>query len=320
MQIFSWGLGITEPLRLNMSEMFYHALRWYPEMKSLNRVDANAVMLEIFRSKRLIRPALDAMKRIIELFEERLLSKIEKDRATGTYKHHSADTKIQKVAQIMKADLMDVKRIIHTHIQNKNVKCASFYTYLNETATEALKNDRRWQTYLTMNTMVDNLFYRGDIPIDQWIINASLGFNEDEYKRELERKKERNLHAAQMRQTIDLQKSFITNWGKSKGGYNNNNNYNNRNVKKKIKKSFKQIMSDHKAFLRIHAPKTEFIKDYCAFWNHPTEECKNKNSCNRYHKCHNCDGDHGLHECPHFETTNTSSSSKTNKSQNTQKN
>ena len=299
---FAAGLGIVYPQKYNFSENAFHALRADPDIKKLNRVDANAVMTEVFKKKIYGKLALISMKKVIERFEEKLLKTIERERSTGNYKTYTIDTKIQKVALIMKMDYMEAKQIIATHVIDPKITASSFWTYLNETAIEALKNDRKWSVYLTMNSLAQSLFQRGNIPFEQWIVNASLGFDESQFRREQERKKERNLQSQQYRQTLNLQNSLIKNWGKT----NNNNKNQKGEYKKKTgkKRTFKQIMADHDSFLRIHAPNTEFITDYCAFWNHPTEKCRYGDKCQRAHKCHNCDGNHDLHACPEYNEQN----------------
>ena len=50
--IIKWGLHIESPEKLNVSGLIYHALRWQPDINNLNRVDTNAVMTQMFKTKR----------------------------------------------------------------------------------------------------------------------------------------------------------------------------------------------------------------------------------------------------------------------------
>ena len=87
----------------------------------------------------------------------------------------------------MKMDYMQARQIKSTHVNDPKITASSFWTYLNKTAIEALKNDRKWSAYLTMNSLAQSSFQRGNIPFEQWIVNVSLGFdilNSVESKRE----------------------------------------------------------------------------------------------------------------------------------------
>ena len=86
----------------------------------------------------------------------------------------------------MKMDYIEARQIISIHVNDPKITASSFWTCLDETAIEALRKDRKWSAYLTMNSLAQSFFQRENLLFEQWIVNASLGFDESQFRREQE--------------------------------------------------------------------------------------------------------------------------------------
>ena len=163
----------------------------------------------------------------------------------------------------------------------------------------------------SINALCQKLFYKGKVPLSQFIINADIGFDEEQFKLDEERSKERDLSAYQLRQQMILQKNLFKNLN---AGYQWNNRRERQRfqAKSNIQNNFKQMMKYHNDFMKVNMKNQTWSKDHCGFWNHPSMSCKFGEKCTKKHKCPNCDGNHILSSCPHFNTKNAKEHSGSN--------
>ena len=226
MLLFRWALYIENPLDLNICALMYFALRWKPNLRNLNRMDTNAVLLQVFRNKQYASTGIFSFMDLLTIFDEKTTVLIKQEKLAKCYNNHELDEMIRDVVLLMRKDLKEAQLIIAGLQRRKSISTTALYFIINHTAKEALKNRVKWVNYLTMNSMIDDLAYRGDIPIEEWLVNSEMGFDEEAYKKDLEREKDRKLnhnvnrHAANHLQTIANMRSQSTNpkpKGKKKG-------------------------------------------------------------------------------------------------------
>ena len=104
------------------------------------------------------------------------------------------------------------KKYIIPHIYDPQLKAHQIFDLLNATAKQAMEQQSPWLSIISQNAMLQKLFYRGKVPITQFINNSDIGFNEEQHKLEEERSKERNLPSWQFRQQMSLHKELLRNW------------------------------------------------------------------------------------------------------------
>ena len=302
LMIFGWLLGITPPDQLNVSSILFQSLRWNPEIKTMTRTDQNAVMMETFKSKRMIGYSLQSVKLLLEEYEKRAMMVIDREIRQQKYTHAEIDRIISKLIFVMKSDVNEVNKLIIPHVHNKDYQPHHVFYYMNATAKIALEREVRWAAIASQNAIASKLFYKAKIPIEQFIVNSDIGFDEEQFKQEKERSRERNLVSSQMRQQISFQRSFMKNM--------NNAHYRERprnkpNSNTSTKSKFGEMIAFHNDFLRHHFPNTKWSNQHCGFWNHPTLKCKFGDKCPRKHTCPNCEGQHILKDCPNIDTHTT---------------
>ena len=303
LMIFEWLLCIKPPDQINVSEVLYQALRWNPDVRQMTRTDQNAVMLHVFKTKGMISSSLRSTKLLLEEFERRSMVAIDQEINNNIYLNGEIDRTIQKLVYIMKSDITEINRLISPHIRNKDLKAHQIFFFLNKTAKKAVDQGVSWMSIASQNALADILFAKARVPLEQFLINEDIGFDEDQYKIEEERMKERNLASSQLRQQIALQHSFMRNFSATSG----------LKDKKRFKpqtgrgnNKFKEMIDYHNAFLKEHMPNIKWSMKHCGFWNHPTLSCRFGDKCNRAHTCPNCEGSHILKDCPELvKATNT---------------
>ena len=305
--IFEWCLYIKPSHLLNASEILYDSLRWNPELKRMTRTDQNAVMLEVFQKKQMISTALISVKLLLEEYEKRSMIKINREIVNGKYNNDDIDRTIAKLVWVMKMDMVNVKQHIMPHIYNKDLKAHQIFYFLNSTAKIAADQQSPWLSIVSQNAMCTKLFYKGRMPITQFLINADIGFDEEQYKLEEERAKERNLSSVQFRNHLALHRDLFKNISSSfRGGGTN------RTSKQGDSNKFKEMMNYHNNFLKIYKPGKRWSMNHCGFWNHPSLSCKFGDKCSRKHCCSNCEGTHKLKDCPKVNKSNISQINDTN--------
>ena len=102
------------------------------------------------------------------------------------------------------------------------VSNSALWFTINETAKKAMREEKRWQDCLTMNSVVDDLLYRGNKGIEDWLLNAGVGFDAAEFKKEKDRQKDRDLNNSVKRQTIN-QLQIFSDQIKHRNNSNSNN-------------------------------------------------------------------------------------------------
>ena len=296
--IFEWLLHITPEHKLNVSSILYQSLRWNPDIRSMTRVDQNAVMLEVFKKKYMAGNALQSAKLLLEEFERRSMKRIDREIAKKIYKTADVDRIISRLVHVMKTDLSDVRRLVPSHANNHYNKPHQVWFFLNGTARMAVEQDTKWVAIASQNAIAQALFHKAQKTVEQFVINSDLGFNEEQYKVDEERAKERNLSNSQLRQQIALQRSFIRNLPYSNTNNKRQNRFNTSGKNKNNSNKFKEMIDFHNDFLNKHLPNTRWSKNHCGYWNHPNLQCRFGDDCNRKHLCPNCEGNHILSECP----------------------
>ena len=291
--LLAWILYIIPPEKLNISEIFYHAMRLNDDLKQMLRTDQNALMLDIFKRKSYITTAIISVLKLIAEFRRRNMAKIDTEMGEGKYtnKKRAIDRLLSKLLFVAEKDLQDILRFLRGHINDSKVSSASLWNYLNHTAVLARKSGDKWMTILTMNVLTTDLFKRGDIPIERFILSANIGFDEDQFKIDQERLKERNLNNQNYRQTLALHQRFLQNT-------TNTNTSTPRRPNRRNKPKLGNIMEFHNDFLKTNLPNIQWPKDYCAWFNHPQATCKFGEKCKKHHKCIHCNGDHVVSQCP----------------------
>ena len=298
--IFKWHLQLEDPLKLNVSSLLYHALRWKPNLRNLNRLDTNAVMLNVFRQKGYASTGIFALLDVIHIFDEKAIDLIKSEKSAGCYKSKEIDDIIRNIILIIRNDLKEAQLIIAGLQRKKSVSTTALYFIINQTAAKALKHKVKWAHYLTMNALIDDLSYRGDMPLDEWLLNSDMGFDERTYKKELEREKDRRLNNKMNRQAVNS----LQNWSKTIH-LPSSRNAESFKTKSKMNKGsrFNSIMKDVKLMLNVHSPNVNWDKDYCVFFNHPQSNCKFNEKCKRHHKCPICNESHPISECPQISSS-----------------
>ena len=192
----------------------------------------------------------------------------------------------------MKRDLTEVHRVISTFSRNANIVPSALWYIMNETAILAMKNDVKWMVYLSQNSLIGELCYRGAIPIDEWLVNSGIGFSEEKYKEEQDKRKDRDITARMNRQQINSLKTLAASVkGRSKQSQNENKSSKNKKL------TFKAILRDVSTVLTTFCPNQLWDKTFCVFWNHPSETCRYGDKCRRKHSCPVCGGSHPIHNC-----------------------
>ena len=291
--ILKWGLHIESPENLNVSGLMYHALRWHPGINNLNRIDTNAVMMQVFKTKKYVSKGIYSIINILTMIEQRHMDIIKREKLAGSYSNQEIDDMIRNLILVMRKDLSDAQRTITTLTRNPQISPSALWYIINETAILAMKNGVTWVTYLTQNSLIDDLIYRGTVPIEEWLSNSGIGFSESEFKKEQERKKDRDLNNKINRQAMNslqtLTKSLRSNQSpqSTKG-----------NGKRKNKLSFKQALKEVEVICSTVSPNLLWDKAFCVFYNHPNTKCKFGDKCARNHSCPLCNGNHPISDCP----------------------
>ena len=298
--LFKWALNIEDPSVLNVSSLIFHALR-HSSARNLNRTDMNEVMKKVFKTKKSASKGIYSMINIINLFDEKLLSAIVTEREAGIYKSADIDDKIRSVIVVFRKDLTAAIPYLTALSRRADVTNSSLWYIVNQTAISALKDAVKWVSYLSQNSFVEELNYQGSVPLDQWLVNSGIGFNEDQYKKDQERRKDRDLNNRINRQAVNSLQTITKSLSRK----------NPSNTKKGDKGSkrpnFKQALREVETILNTHTPNVTWDKESCVFYNHPDLTCKNGNSCHKNHTCPACNGAHPIYQCPGFGNVNGSS-------------
>ena len=295
MLLFIWALHLDRTHPVNVSYILYGCLRWDPEIKHLNRLDSNRVMLEVFKNKEYASKGIQSMGRILDKFTERLMALKQRERYQKIYttENKQYDDWINDTLTVMNRDLKDAYKAIKPLVRRDSISNSSLWFIINETASLAVANGVRWIDYLTKNALIERLSWRGQkMSIHEYLLNCDIGFSEALYLKEIERKKDRDLNNALNRQSLQNFQNFtqtITNNGVRKS--------HKQRGKKKGNPSIKQIFKDIEMYTSKMGPNTKWDKAWCIFYNHPSAKCRNGNNCDRKHTCFACGGDHPISDC-----------------------
>ena len=211
---------------------------------------------------------------------------------------------IRNLLSVARQDLQQVYPILQSFCRDKSVKNSALWVTINETAKKAMSETKRWQDCLTMNSIVDSLKYRANSgDINDWLLNADVGFDPADFKKDQDREKDRNLNNSIKRQTLQQLQLYNQNRNDSSGN-NRDTRPSNRNSTQRRRKrgiSLSQALKTAQEYLNAKHPNTMWDKDFCAFYNCPNVECKPKGSstCSKNHGCPVCEGaKHPIYECP----------------------
>lgn len=293
-------LHLNEPNNLNVTSIIYHSLRNKPSVKNMNRTDTNTVMQKCFSIKQNVITGLYSVISMMDIFEQKLVDIVFRERAANVYKKAKIDDHIRNAILVFKYDIREAIKTLGVLVRNKEISASAIWYAINETAKNALVNGVRWVDYLTQNSLMDDLLYRGAIPLDQWLLNAGLGFDEEAYKKEIERKKDSESNKTSNRSAVTTMKNFVTTLKGIKSGGNHSKRGKRKFVGNKTI-SFKSALQDVQAMLSEDLPNTKFDTDYCVFYHHPTATCRhvqNGTTCTKKHTCPSCDLPHKLPNCP----------------------
>ena len=298
MAIFKWLLCIEPPHTLNISGLIYHSLKWKKGIRNMNKSDINAVMLTVFKRKKSVAPGLYAIIEMIEMYEKKSISLIQQEKIAGVYKTTRIDDMIRLVIVIAKMDIKDAISALNPMVRDETISASAIFSIINITAVDAMQAGEKWDRYLAQNNLVKDIAYNNNIPIEDWLMDSGIGFDEKQYKTEQNQKKQLELNNKMNRQSIK-------NWAIS---INQNNNSNNSTITKRPttrrtrprRGGSKSILSDVTTALQVHRPNQKWDKSICAFYNHPEKECKHGSNleCPRNHICPFCSGAHKMSECP----------------------
>lgn len=269
-------------------------------VKNMNRIDTNAVMLKCFSIKQNVSTGLYAVINMIETYEQRSSETILRERAAGVYNKAKYDDWIRASIVIFKRDIRDAIATLNVMIRDKEVTSSALWFIVNQTAKKAMENGIKWVHYLTQNSLIKDLQYRGSIPIDQWLLNAGLGFDESAYKKELDRAKDSDSNKKANRSAVSTIANFVQGL---KNGMNSEKSFTtkgNRRLRAKAKGSFsfKKAKGEVETLLQSILPNATWDNRYCVFYHHPTATCRHDNKCKRKHECPSCDLEHKLEDCP----------------------
>ena len=300
--LFEWIFHIVKPEDFNPSLIIMHALRLKPEIKSLNRSDGNAMMKNLFGSKSLAPSGIYALRDICEKFERLHFERIMSEKCLNKYNSETVDDIIREMVIIFKQDLEEARRTILQLKNDNTVSATSLWSVINDTASKAVQKNVKWSHYLTMNSFVAEVIYRSNTKIENWLIENQMGFDEEQFKKELERNKERNINNHFIRKSFEQQNKLFNRWensakpkpynprnkGKGKGG--------NKSKPKQLI-TVKQAKQDVKHILDVKFPNISLSNDICVYYNHPTAKCM-KSTCLKRHVCPGCNEEHTISDCP----------------------
>lgn len=311
--ILTWLFYLPNKTNFSVSTIIYNALRYNPSVKSMSKKDSNQVLLMVFKNISFARTGIHSILKLIDEFDRRLITRISIEKSNKKYKSDLIDTIIKKYLFVMKDDLEDALKAISPLISNSSISAAAFWNFLNNSAINANISRRRWCESLSNNASIMELVKQSEIPIEFWLLrnNDELPFDEVQYYKDQEFKKQTNVNSQQIRGVIQLQKSMIfNNNNKPKKQYPNSSNAsnsnrprfnssqsgnNNYNKNKTVLQTVLVQMTNH---LRKHEKNARWDKQYCLFWNHPDYTCKNGDKCNRFHKCPICQStSHSVANC-----------------------
>ena len=292
-----WVTCIEDPDKLNMTGLLYQAMRFNPRIQNLNKSDSNAVLSKVFKNINTGQRGVLSLQLLLDRFDTNAINLITKELAAKCYNSQEIDAIIRRLISIARQDLQRVYPIIGGISRKPNVNHSTLWYIMNQTAKTALKENVRWQDKLTNHNEIDQLIYDSNKDINEWLIHSGLGFDEKEYKAQVNRQKERDLQNALSRQMY----KNITNAQNSKNS--NVNNFNSRgNGQQKPKRrkgmSLNQAIREAEVFLHKYHPNTKWDMNFCVFFNIPSCDCKKEGSCKKDHKCPICQGAHPIHECP----------------------
>ena len=291
-----WACYLEDYMVLKVSEIALDALRWKPEIRALNKSDLNSLMTDVFKTKKYATTALYAIKQILDVFTKRQIALVIHQKRTKTYNCYDTDDTVRELVAIFKQDIDDAITVIKQLSRDMSVTSTHLWSAINETAAAALRHGVKWGDYLTQNQFVNEILGRPKISTANWLMEQSMGFDEVQYRREMDRIKRLNLDHQLLRRTSEQQQSFVKNlkfsWKNASANVGKN---------KKSKISVNQAMKDIADIMKAKCPTLSMTKEYCAFFHHPKASCSKGDKCTRKHECPACGENHAISNCPNLQ-------------------
>ena len=313
---------LLQPNELNITDLMIMALKWDTTFAYIHS-DHNKSIVQLFKRKKSILLALDALENI----SERLLDKMVDIQKQEFFKHKQnqndyIDSLILILLRVNKKDIKNIRKYVENFVYDDEVKATALWNFCNETWEVALKTQRTWLEPMSSNTSIQKMKnYRFTKP-EEWLIrniHPTL-FDEDKY-RENERYNE--LTQRTFFSVAKIASGSYKPWQKKSYNYNqnynnNHNNYNNYQNNNYQKEDYKQHTRSSSAPPRREEKKNYpkkttrdkmfdymnqqlkgegWKQKYCGFHHYPHTTCKRAEKCKRSHKCPRCDGDHTLDKC-----------------------
>ena len=313
---------IIDKKGFKITSLMFDVLRADPTIKSMSRTDTSKIMVTMMKSKSYARASISSMRKLMEKFDTLMYSVIADEKSNNTYQSEEVDQIIRQIIFVIKADLQQVYEFITIYVDKKEIESTAFYSWLNETFVKAMKHSQKWYYYLSMNGSLEEVVQKSKLDIIQWLIRQEMGFDYESYRRDQERRKDKEVSAARLKNVEKMQaaiaarqNTFLNAWEQKRTWRGNKSDENdkqyytprpstNTSSSKKEFVGYKVIIQQLDAILKANGKSLKFnTATHCAFWNHRDAKCKfTKEQCTRAHKCMNCEGDHILESCPNWGT------------------
>ena len=297
---------LLQPQELTISDLLIMALKWDTSITHLPQSDTNKSVVLLFKRKKSVLLALDALENISEqlldtMFDLHQKELHEKQNTQNIY----LDAVLRALLRINKADIKNVRKYVENFVYNEEIIPTALWNFCNESWKRAVKTQRAWLETISSNTLIQQMLSFRTMKIEEWLIrniHPSL-FDEEKY-REIERNDE--LQRKTFYSVARIASSQKPTWQQRNGNKFQTRDENKQHQKPKnfIQKREKRRDNNKKStrdtmfeYMNKQLGSEDWKEKYCGFHHYPATSCKRGDKCKRSHQCPRCNGEHTIDKC-----------------------
>ena len=140
----------------------------------MTRTDQNAVMLDDFKSKRMISFSLQSIKLTLEEHEKRSMIVIDHEMTNDHSKYDKIERIKSELICVMNNDIVEMNRLMIPHVHNVDNEPDQVFYFLNASVMMALQQEVRWAATAAQIALASKSLYKAKLSIEQFMMKPDF--------------------------------------------------------------------------------------------------------------------------------------------------